>query len=372
VEQWFAGIRQELADGGAVIATQTKDVHWWQAGGLRVKWDSPRESPLCSRPFLEEAVRARVEKIDNVELRTGVHVEGLLASSDKTRITGVTLDDGTHLDATLVLDCTGRSGRTLPWIEALGYAKPAVTEVGIDMRYTSRIYAKNPNMERDWELALILSDDPARIGAAFPLEGDRFMVTLAGYYGDQAPSDDEGFLAFAKSLPSQAVATTIEQCKPLSDYRTHRMHSNQRRMVEKMKHVPAGWALLGDAVASFNPIYGQGMSSSALQAEALGGVLDAHDTVDAALTTKIHKAMAKAITNPWMLSTGGDLARPQTTGKRPPGSAVINRYLNRAFRAGHHDVEVAKQILRVGNLLAPVTAMLSPRIARRVLLARKG
>jgi 2-polyprenyl-6-methoxyphenol hydroxylase-like FAD-dependent oxidoreductase len=372
IEEWFPGITEELIDGGAEPGDPGCDIHWFQGGGTQIHYTTGIRAPVCSRPFLEEAVRNRVEKIENVELRTGVHVEGLTTTADKQRVNGVTLDDGTTIDAGLVLDCTGRSGLSLKWVEALGFAPPRVVEVGIDMRYTTRVYERTPDPARDFKLALIIgpNEDPI-LAACFPMERDRWMITLCGYHGDYAPSDDDGFLAYARRLPSPVIADLIEASKPISDYRTHRLPSNQRRLVEKMKTVPAGWALLGDAVASFNPVYGQGMSSSALQAEALGRSLDGYATIDAEMTRRIHKGAAKAVTNPWMLSTGGDFAHPKTTGKRPPGTKLLNRYAARVAVATHHDVAVAKAFSAVGNLVAAPTSLMTPKIAWRVLRGGK-
>jgi 2-polyprenyl-6-methoxyphenol hydroxylase-like FAD-dependent oxidoreductase len=369
---WFPGIGDELIDGGAEPVYPGRELYWHQGGGLRAEFPFDKSGPVCSRPFLEEAVRARVEKIDNVELRTGVHATQLTTTADKTQVTGVALeDDGTTLDAALVLDCTGRSGLSLKWIESLGYALPTVEEVGMDMRYTTRVFARDGAPIEGRKVAIEIGGMPeARLGACFPMEGKRWMVTLCGYHGDHAPSDDDGFLAYAKSLPGEFVARVVATCKPLSDFRTHRLPTGQRRRVDKMTVVPAGWALLGDAVASFNPIYGQGMSCAALQARSLGDVVDGHGVVDAELTRKIHKGAIKATKDAWALSTGGDLAHPKTTGKRPPGSALITRYVNRAAVAAHSDPVVAAQFSSVGNLMAPVASMLSPKIARRVLFAK--
>ena len=366
IEDWFPGISQELLDGGAEAVDPGVDFHWHQGGGLKAHYVTGMGAPVCSRPFLEEAVRSRVEKIENVELRTGVHVEGLVTTEDKQRVTGVTLDDGTTLDASLVLDCTGRSGLSLKWVEALGFAPPEVVEVGIDMRYTTRVYERTADPDRDFKLAIIIGED--RLAACFPMERDRWMITLCGYHGDHAESEDDAYLAYAQSLPSPAIANIIETSKPISDYRTHRLPSNQRRLVEKMKLVPAGWALLGDAIASFNPVYGQGMSSAALQAEALGNSLDGYGSVDAEMTRRIHKGAAKAITYPWQLSTGGDFNHPKTTGKKPPGTNLINRYIARVVVADQRDPVVAAAFDQVGNLMAPPTSLMKPAMMLRIFL----
>ena len=103
-----------------------------------------------------------------------------------------------------------------------------------------------------------------------PSRGGRWIVTLAGVHGERPPSDDAGFLAFARTLPSPEIAELVESSVPLGPVVTRRLHSNQRRHVERMRRVPGGLVLLGDAVCSFNPSYGQGMTTATLQAEALG------------------------------------------------------------------------------------------------------
>jgi flavin-dependent dehydrogenase len=368
IEGWFPGITQELIDGGATVGDPGTDFLWVQGGGQKVKYATGHQWPIVSRPRLEETVRSRVEKIDNVELRTGVHAENLTATPDKQRVTGVMLEGGETVDASLVLDCSGRSGRSLPWVEALGFGLPEVVEVGINMRYTTRTYKKNPSFDPGWKLAIVIGGPPdSRLGVCFPMEGDRWMVTLAGFHGEFAPDDDAGFLAYARSLDSPAIADAIEANEPLTDYASHRLPSDQRRLVEKMQTVPAGWALMGDAVASFNPVYGQGMSSAALQAEALGNSLDGYGTIDAEMTRRIHKGAAKAVTNAWALSTGGDFAHPKTTGKKPPGTNLINRYISRVVVADQTDPVVAEAFDAVGNLLAPPSSLMKPKIMWRVL-----
>ena len=78
--------------------------------------------------------------------------------------------------------------------------------------------------------------------------------------------------------------------------------------------------MLGDAISSFNPVYGQGMSSAALQVQALQQVLTERAAgprgLDGLALAFFPKA-AEIIATPWALAAGRDFAYPETQGQRP-------------------------------------------------------
>lgn len=375
IEGWFPGYTDDLVADGARLVDLGSDVLWHQAGGRRVRYESGVRGPVASRALLEHHLRRRVLGLPNVTLRSGAGATGLTTTEDRATVIGVTLDDGETLAADLVVDASGRAGRTVPWVTALGYPEPPTSHVTIDMRYASRIFRRDPSQRSEWGLGLIMAPPPGgRQGVYFPLEGDRWMVTLAGFHGDQPPRDPEGFLAFARSLPSPEVAELIETCEPLDEIVTHRLPSNQRRHVERLGQVPGGLVLLGDAVCSFNPVYGQGMSSATIQAEALGRTLDRFGSLDDRFVRAFYRRSAKAIAPIWQMSTGADFAFPQTTGPKPPGTDLVNRHMARVLMATQVSEEICQRFLEVTCLLRPARDLLTPAMMVKVgkALRRRG
>ena len=230
----------------------------------------------------------------------------------------------------LVLDTSSRSTRQAvvggSWLLC-----PDVAQVTIDMAYATRLYRRTPGRLPDdtWIITIADPDGNRRFGVAFPIEGLRWIVTLAGVHRDRAPTEDAGFLEFAETLPTGDVAGVIRHEEPLTPIVTHRLPSNQWRHFEKLdRHLP-GFLAIGDAICSFNPIYGQGMSLPHASGRRAGLVHRRARHRLALLAARFYKAAAKVIANPWAIAAGGDFAFPETTGPKPPMVDSINSYVRR-------------------------------------------
>ncbi len=383
LQAWFPHLGGELLAHGA-LPFGSEQLRWFQAGGVRLRLRDSHKGVLCSRPMLEHHVRARVAGLPNVALRHG-HVEDVIAGrgarSAAVLVTGVCLAGGETLAADLVVDASGRAARSLRWLErrGLGCVAPPLSAVHVDMGYATRILRRDPSDSRDWRVAVVLSDPPSgRAGAAFALEDNQWMVTLSGFHGDHPPTTASDWAEFAGTLPDPAIADLINEAEPLTAIVPHRMAASMRRHVERLhqRQVAGGLVLLGDAVASFNPIYGQGMSTAALQAEGLAATLDQHagrrDDLGPGFVHAYNRLAGRVVEGPWRLSAGGDFALPQTTGAKPWGSALTTPYLRRVLEAAQHDEVVARRFMEVSHLLRLPTALLAPPIFRRVLRPALG
>ena len=375
IAELFPGLLEELVAAGAQRVTPPEG-KWWQAGGYRIECPDAAASTFFSRPFLEWGVRRRVEALPNVVI-VRASARRLVAEGDRVVGLEIATDDGavSTLTADLVVDSSGRGSQASRWLADLGYDEPPVAQVHIDMGYASRLYSRTPGRVADHSWYVTVGDVPAtkRFGVAFPIEDDRWIVTLGGCHRDHPPTDDAGYLAFAESLPAGDIADVIRNEEPAGPVITHRLPSNQWRHYDALKRHPAGFVALGDSICSFNPIYGQGMSSAAQQAAALGACIDRAGLDAPDLWRTFYRKAKKVIANPWGIAAGADFVFPETTGPKPPGTDFINRYVGKVAVAAQHDVKVANALWDVQGLLAPPPSLMKPTMLVRVLRnARRG
>lgn len=373
LEEIYPGLTEELLAGGAVPFDPGADLLFHQMGAERVRFPSGMLGISQSRAFLELTVRRRVLCTPNVTIHDELAVAGLSGISG--RVTGVELDDGRTLAADLVVDATGRSGgRSDRWLEKLDCPAPENAVVRIDVGYTSRLYARQPgDLPGGGLLSLMAAVPPQhkRAAAVFPIEGDRWVVTIGGWHKDHAPADPAGFAEFARGLPAAHIADLIEKAEPLSELETRQFPAARRRYFERLRHLPHGYVALGDTICSFNPLYGQGMTAATLEALALGRSLDRFGVPSAEMARHYYREAAKVLNTPWRMATGGDFAYPQTSGPKPVGTDLINRYAREAMLAAHVSPAVHKVLLDLQHLLVPPSALLRPATVVRSLLAAR-
>jgi 2-polyprenyl-6-methoxyphenol hydroxylase-like FAD-dependent oxidoreductase len=373
LEGWFPGLMDELYAGGAVEVDLIADLYWHQAGGALRRPPSTLKGPAMSRPFLESTVRTRLQAHPNVTIRGDVVVDGFDLDPTGSRVVAVRLAAGDPpMACDLVVDASGRQAHSLAWLEALGYPQPQVSRVGIDMRYVTQELRRSDLPHRDWKMAGVIDERVAkRVGMALPIEDDRWLVVFGGCHGEVAPIDDNQRLAYARTLPAPVIADILEVCRPLGEPVTHRFPSSQRRHVEQLERFPLGWVLLGDAIGSFNPIYAQGMTSAALQAAALGDAIDRAGAIDRTFARRYFRAASRIVKVAWSTAVGSDFAYPDTTGPKPLGTDLINRYLELVIVAGQHDDEVALRFAEVVAMVRKPESLMAPRFVLRVLVTAR-
>lgn len=369
----FSGLSGDLAASGAARLNMPGDVIWFHLGGYSVRFRSALTSLAMSRPLLESHVRRRVLNLPNVTCRQGCDAVALHPSADRRRVVGIALRPAggveESIDADLTVDATGRGSRSPAWLDSLGYRRPTETVVSIGYGYTTRLYRRDAASLPDAEAVFVQPTPPddRRFGGLFPIEGNRWIVTMGGYRDHHAPADEKGFLEHARELSAPDLYRVLSRAEPVSDFVVHGLPSNLRRHYERIDRFPEGYLIIGDAICSFNPIYGQGMTVSALEAEVLDRMLTRHSAGPGnALARNYFTAVAKTIDNPWMIAAGEDFRYTNVSGRKPLGTDVINWYVSSVHRATHRDRQVTEAFIKVLMSVEAPTTLFHPRIALRV------
>ncbi|MBI4903454.1 MAG: FAD-dependent monooxygenase [Acidobacteria bacterium] len=368
LERFFPGFQRQLVERGAVPGDLIRDARWFHGGGFHTRERGGIEGFLASRPLIETLVCERLRALPNLRILENTTALGPVADEARSQVQGVRVRHAGEervLSADLVVDATGRGSRSARWLEGLGYQSAVVDEVKVEIGYTTLICTRKPQ-HLEGAVAAILSPDPVtqRGGVILAMEDNRWIITMVGYFGNYAPTDMAGFRAFAQSLECPDIHNVLSDCEPLTEPLAMRYPASRRARYEKVRRFPNGYLVFGDAISSFNPIYGQGMSVSALEAEALDACLLIGD---GNLAERFFRRAAAIIDIPWSIAVGNDLRIPQVEGPRNARVRFINWYMSKLHKAAHHDPEVVMAFQKVANLLAPPPSVMAPSIAWRVL-----
>jgi 2-polyprenyl-6-methoxyphenol hydroxylase-like FAD-dependent oxidoreductase len=377
IEGFFPGWTDEVVSGGGVCGDIVADVNWIGHGVTLQSAPSHLVGLLASRPVLEGHMRRRLMALSNVRVIENCTVQDLIADDGKAAIKGVRARIGSgeehRITADLVVDASGRGSSSPAWLESLGFGRPEEERIEIGIGYTTRHYRRRPT-DLDGKKAVVVAGSGPnwRSGVILYQTEDRWIVSVGGYFGDHAPDDDQLFAAYAGSLPTSEIYDIVAHAEPLGDFVRYRYPANLRRRYERLTRFPNGYLVFGDALCSFNPVYGQGMTVAAQEAVLLQQCLSAGATD---LARRFFSAAAGAVDTPWDIAVGNDLRHPKVEGPRPAKVRFINWYIGKLHMAARHDAKLATAFLEVANLEAPPTRLLQPAIVMRVIrgnLARRS
>jgi 2-polyprenyl-6-methoxyphenol hydroxylase-like FAD-dependent oxidoreductase len=364
VEELLPGLTGELTAAGALAVDLPNDLHWHNGPRPFRRAPSDLLALGVSRPALEDGIRARVRALSNVDILDGHEAVDLIATRDRRTVVGATVMGAGELRADLVVDATGRSNRSAVWLSRIGYDPPAEDTVKAGIVYATREYQRRPLPSGLAGVVTGVSPDYPYGVALLPMEGDRWILTLAGFAGDVPPVEVAGFNAFACRFPIEDVHDVVHHAPPLTTPRRYRVPASVRRRYERLRRLPAGYLAIGDALCSFNPVYGQGMTVAAVEALVLR---DCVRQAGPGLPQRFYRRAARIIDIPWDIAVGADLAFPFVAGRRTWKIRVLNAYVRKVLRAAEVDAAVGLAFLQAINLTRPPTRLFTPALLRRVL-----
>jgi 2-polyprenyl-6-methoxyphenol hydroxylase-like FAD-dependent oxidoreductase len=378
----FPDLEEDLERAGAVRFRVAADIRFEPPGHDRFPsrdfgWDAIG----MSRPLIEFAVRKRLERHGNVELRERCRVREIVATPDgaAVRAIGCETADGRRetLPAGLVVDATGRGALTLGLLRSIGWPLPEQTTIGVDLAYSTAIFAIPEDAPADWRCVVTLPEAPrsSRLAVLFPREGNCWSVSVGGAHGDKPPGRLDELPAYVQGLWTPTVYNAIRHAKPLTDIARHGLHASEWRHFERLERLPRGLLPVADAICRYNPVHGQGMSVAAQEACLLHDLLGTPALRRDGLATLAPAFFAQAealIGTAWEAAAVPDLLLPETTGERPADFQERILFRRALTRLAADDPEVHRLTLEVQHLMRPRSALRDPALMRRARAVMEG
>ncbi len=359
LEELLPGFAAGLRDEGAVVLDDLSQMHFCAFGRTFASGPYPRSlTLLATRDLVETHVRSAVLRDPRICLRTQTQVSGLVLEPSSDRVRGVRLGTPTGTETVptdLVVDASGRGSRVDRWLVAAGRGPSRVVEQQIGVRYATQL-VRLPE-DRLPQRLVVVGPRPGRPrGFYLPrYQGGLRMVTVMGYGADSPGPSRTDLLTWTRELAPPEVAAAVldaEQVGPVAGYR---FDASRRRLLGAAHALPGGLVVLGDALCTFNPIYGQGMTVACCQAVELGRALSIGT---GHLTRRFQTAADRVADQAWEVSVPADrgiLSLPQ-----PPRERIEQRFLGRLLDRARDDPTAAVAVLDVLTMNRSKRSLMRP------------
>src|SRR6478752_2740952 len=366
-ETHFPGLLDDMVAAGVPILENRPDcIHFGAAGhvlGTHHKLQDEFTAYVPSRPHLEWQIRRRVTAIDNLEFVRAAVSEPRYEPG-RQLVTGVVLDSGDPVGADLVVDATGRGTRLPVWLAQWGFERPREDRVDVGIAYaTYQLRIPDGLIAEKVVVAGASRKQLLGLGMLYYEDGTWGLTTF-GVAKVEPPDDFAGMCALADEILPRHVAAAIRQGEPIGGVAFHKFPTSRWRRFDKLDRFPAGIIPFGDAVVSFNPTFGQGMTMTAIQAGNLRAALESRSPD---LACVLAKATAKTTWPVWIMTSIGDLVLHGATGPMPWWYKPVGELFDQFLGAAETDPVLAEWFLRRFSLLDSLYMVPSARLVGRTI-----
>ena len=379
IERLFPGLTDELDDFGAGLVDAGAEMRWYQSGRWRPRFDSDVQLFWCERARLESAIRRRLSAEEGLEIVDRRKVVDFLGSDDGDAVGGVRAEvvgenQIQEWPAELVVDAMGRGTRTPGFLDDFGVDSFETERCDVDLSYSSFKTTYPDDYDGTWKTLVVYPTIPeqSKMGLCYPVDDERFHVTLGGWCGDAPPTDGEGVAQFARNLGHPALADVIDDSERVSKIHRFRVPEARWRRYDRVDNWPTGLICVGDAVCNFNPVYGQGMTVCAKAAEELEEMLQQATRpkgqaplFDGRRARSFQQTVASIVHTPWLMAASQDQLYPDVSGVSglPAHAGFMVKHI--VDTSCHHE-SVHQAFLEVLSLKSSPLRFLSPQVAPRL------
>lgn len=373
IQELLPGVADDLRRAGSLLP-ESHQIYYYRPEGksyrqTRYVPEPPNDNGerlmyVQTRGLLEYTIRSHVEALPNVIVRYQAGAQDVVAREG--RLTGVTLSAEPRdcIETELIVDASGRTSKTLQWLHQLGFERPDEEVIHCDFAYTT-VFMRPKDPSSFSDVCFLVLPDPkaqhaSRGGGLMRIEGGLWMVAAGGRYGDFPPQDLEGFTSFLATLPHPQLHQLVRGAELVGEPSHLRFPKGVRRRFDKLQAFPDGLVPIGDAIAHYNPAYGQGMAAACRQAKALQSALRS-----AAKTRRLsgfwQHYLPEAFQEtraPWLFAALADFQDSRCSGDFPMEDLHLTRGLQYlAAEAARGDGDAALTLDALGTLSIRLDAL---------------
>ncbi|MGH3968083.1 MAG: FAD-dependent oxidoreductase [Mycobacterium sp.] len=366
----FPGLLEDMVAAGVPILENRPDsIHFGAAGHLLGIGHTLRDeftAYVPSRPHLEWQIRQRVVALPSVEIQRRAVTEPRFDSAAQ-RITGVLLDSDDapeFVAADLVVDAAGRGTRLPVWLEQWGFQRPREDVVDVGIGYSSHQFRIPDGLIGERVVVAGASrEQPLGLGM-LGYEDGTWVLTTFGVAKAEPPHTFSEMLALAEKLLPAHFGAALAQAEPIGEVAFHRFPTSRWRRYDKLDRFPAGIVPFGDAIASFDPTFGQGMTMTSLQA---GHLRRALQTPERDLARQLNRATAKTTYPVWVMNAVADFTFHHASGPTPWWYRPVGNLFDQLLGAAETEPVLAEWFLRRFSLLDSLYMVPSARLVARTI-----
>ncbi|WP_274652762.1 NAD(P)/FAD-dependent oxidoreductase [Paenibacillus humicola] len=384
-EQLFPGYEEALKALGSP-SSFNKSVYMMNQHGV-VSGTYERNDIKFSRAALEYVIRERVKAIPHVRILPAHDVLHLMMNADRTAVTGVQIRNRmtkSHVEikADFVADTSGRGSKLPQWLKDAGYEVPSPDRLKAAIGYSTRRYQVPAHLNHiieKWDVINIMGQPQNNTftGVFSFIENQVAELLLYRPGGHFPPTDAEGFEQAVGGLPTPMIAEIVRDLEPITSPRGFRVPELYRHHYEQMEKWPSGLLVLGDAFCIYDPIFGQGMTVAAAEADILNACLQEHRNNPQPQFEQrlLRKMQDEVITPAWWLNCAADLqwknVEYEAAAEPLKGVDFARRFMDLVLKEGtaNSNGELFGLYWAVNSLSAPLQQLFNPQTVRTVLEA---
>jgi 2-polyprenyl-6-methoxyphenol hydroxylase-like FAD-dependent oxidoreductase len=379
LDGFFPGFEQRMRECGAVAVETGWDMATMSPNGWNQRYHTGLWQLFASRPLIESTVLELCRRLHKVTILERTEMTGLRAAGESRRYcTGVEVlsrDDGQTrtLDADLMVDASGANSKAAEWLRQLELEVPEDEVVDGHNGYSSRWFSQRPDQAwpPDWwwkvmVLRMATPDHPYVI-AFFPIENRRWLLSYVGVNKQYPPSREDQFMSALAKLASPVVDEMVRRMEPISPVYPSRATRNRWRHYERWRKPLGRFIAIADAVCSYNPRFGQGMSAAAVSVRILKDCLAKYGVSNPRLPERFFSAQARFQRTPWLFAAADDLRFPETLGNLTAAMRFFNWYRPMVARCSSQ--RVGQRLGEVTQFVRPLSSLFAPQVVSRLVVA---